>query len=159
MENDKTRLYKLNEVIADYCTERLKANNIRSLNFARIVLKLSDETITKFKIGFFPRSIYYPKIDTFVKYIEQEGFNENDLVATGFMVESDNEEDSGYRYPHSSRIIFPIFDTKQNIVSFVSKRMFRNENHKIVWLRQKDTIIYRNKNPLYIESLNVEINL
>ena len=93
------------------CREYLKKRN------------LSDETITKFKLGF-----SYNHQTTLLQYLRAKSFNDNDIIKSNVVKVDKNNKIKDYFY---KRLIFPIMDEKSNIVGF-GGRSLGNSNPKYI---------------------------
>ena len=131
------QLYRLNEIVADFCNEQLKKSSLSTLDSVKINMGFSDKTIEKFKIGYFSK-----QHGELLNLIEKNGFDRGDLATVGLVCESD--ENSFYL---EDRIIFPVFDVDQNIISFSGRRLSENQHPK--WKSLRDTIICEKSTAVY----------
>ncbi len=104
-------LYKLNELASNYYREMLL--KLPEAAGARAYLTkrgLNPETVEKFKLGFAPNSW-----DAFLTYAKSKGIKESWLEKSGFILPG---KEKGYYDRFRDRLIFPIFNTKGQIIAF-----------------------------------------
>ncbi len=117
------RLRGLLNVVADYYHELLKTPDARDvMKYTRQKRGLTDETISKFKIGFAPDG-WRHTLDMLVNL----GYTEDDAVNAG--VATKNE--GGRIYDRfRNRLIIPIRDERGRVAGFGARALDPNENAK-----------------------------
>jgi len=114
--DERERLYQTNEAAAQYFHDLLlnspAAEKARDYVANRGLLL---ETVTSFQLGFSLNSW-----DALKKYLEELGYNENELLSGGLVT----EKESGGSYDRfRNRLMFPIHDAKGRIIGFGARAL------------------------------------
>lgn len=126
-------LYELLKKVANFYQDQLKKSpKVRKYISDRGIL---PSTIDKFEIG------YSPDDDTFIKWVEKEGINKEELIRAGVISSQDSKRDK-----FTGRVIFPIKDIQGRIVGF-GGRSIDGKNPK--YLNSPETDIYKKSKILY----------
>jgi len=114
--DEKERLYQTNEAAARYFHDLLL--NSPAAEKARDYVAnrgLSLETVTGFQLGFSLNSW-----DALKEYLEERGYNENELLSGGLVT----EKEAGGSYDRfRNRLMFPIHDTKGHTIGFGARAL------------------------------------
>jgi len=114
--DEKERLYQTNEAAARYFHDLLL--NSPAAEKARDYVAnrgLSLETVTGFQLGFSLNSW-----DVLKEYLEERGYNENELLSGGLVT----EKEAGGSYDRfRNRLMFPIHDTKGHTIGFGARAL------------------------------------
>ena len=132
-------LIKINNEITAMCSAALQDNNEAALNamdYLKSTRKLSDETIAKFKLGFFPKDK-----DFLQKLIRN--FGKEKLLQLGVVMEGEYGDFSIYK----NRIIFPITNNLQQICGFGSRRLDGVKKNK--YINSPQSILFNKSELLY----------
>jgi DNA primase len=108
---ERKRLYQINEKATTYF-QKLLRHPVQGKK-AHAYLKhrmLSDEIISEFRLGYAPSAW-----DGLVNTLTKEGLNLNDAVQAGLLIA---KKSGGYYDRFRNRIIFPIFDLRDQVVGF-----------------------------------------
>ena len=114
--DEKERLYQTNEAAARYFHDLLL--NSPAAEKARDYVAnrgLSLETVTGFQLGFSLNSW-----DVLKEYLEERGYNENELLSGGLVTE---KETGGSYDRFRNRLMFPIHDTKGHTIGFGARAL------------------------------------
>ena len=110
-KEEKERLYKINEAAARYF-HNLLLNSSEGVN-ARNYFQgrgFTDKTASEFQLGYSSN-----KWDDLKKYLQEQGYTEDELVKAGLLVESE----SGRIYDRfRNKLMFPILDIKRHVIGF-----------------------------------------
>ncbi|HEX2978349.1 MAG TPA: DNA primase [Candidatus Babeliales bacterium] len=128
--DEKKRYWLLCNLIAQWCHEQLKKNK-DALAYIK-QRSINDETIERFKIGYFPQS---PQaIKDLIDVIRQHHFMAQDLLTTNVVSESKGM----YYSPLADRIIFPIADPMGRRCGF-GGRIFRQNDERPKYYNCKES--------------------
>lgn len=137
--NDKDILYALLEDAVAFYESHLQNNKpAREYLLAR---GLSDETITKFRLGYAPDSW-----DALYTFMHGKKYNDKDIERAGLIKKS--EKGSGYYDRFRSRIMFPINDSVGRPVGF-SGRIFGNDTEAAKYINSPETELYDKSSILF----------
>ncbi len=131
---ENTKYYQLLEQVLKFYQQQLKIS-------AKARKYLSDRnilpsTIDKFNIG------YSPEDDSFVKWVEKNNINKEDLIKIGVISSLDSKKDK-----FTGRIIFPIRNLQGKIVGFGGRSIDQYKSPK--YLNSPETHIYKKSEILY----------
>jgi DNA primase len=100
---------------------------------------LTDETIAGFGIG------YAPNGNALLRYLEKDGFSEQDLQAAGVISVT---EDEGRPYDFfRDRVLFPIRDSQGRTIAFGGRAMEDGITPK--YLNSRDTLLFHKQETLF----------
>ncbi len=137
-DNLKKRILEANRLAARFFFETLKSDEGLE---ARKYLKhrgLSDETITRFGIGYAPDSW-----DKLRNYLKSKGFTENELVDGSLCGRSQRGNCFDF---FRARVMFPVIDVRGQVVAF-SGRTMGSDSRKYV--NTKDTPAFKKSKILF----------
>ncbi|SHG96488.1 DNA primase [Tepidibacter thalassicus] len=134
----KQKLYKIHLDSARYFFNALFQNKNEGYKYL-INRGLNDKTIKYFGLGY-----AYSNWDDLTKYLLSKGYKESELLESGLVLEK--KDKSGYIDRFRSRIIFPIFDVRGNVIGF-GGRVLGNLLPK--YLNSPETIIFNKRYNLY----------
>ena len=131
---ENKKYYQLLELVSKFYQEQLRTSpKARKYLSDRNIL---PSTIDKFNIG------YSPEDDSFIKWIEKNNINKEDLVKIGVISSIESKKDK-----FSGRIIFPIKNLQGKIVGFGGRSIEPNKSPK--YLNSPETQIYKKSEILY----------
>jgi DNA primase len=137
--DEKERLHQTNEAAAWYFHELLL--NSPAAEKARDYVAnrgLSLETVTGFQMGFSLNSW-----DALKEYLEERGYNENELLSGGLVT----EKEAGGSYDRfRNRLMFPIRDTKGHIIGFGARAL---DDSLPKYLNSPQTAVFDKSGSLY----------
>lgn len=131
------RLYYAHEVAADFFAEHLRESR-PTLEYLR-KRKLSDETITRFRLGFAPDSW-----EAFTQYARSKDLKDEDLIKSGLVVE---KESGGFYDRFRKRLTFAIFNSVLKPIAFGARALSKDENAK--YINSPETLLYSKARVLY----------
>jgi DNA primase len=134
-ENTKNPLLEIHKKAAKYFKEKLKQNQevLKYLNNRKIPENIIDD----FELGFAPNSAELYRI------LKNE-FSEDDLIKSGIFVKTSN----GVYNRFADRLIFPIKNTKGNIIAF-GGRIIKQEQNKAKYINSPETSLFSKQKILY----------
>ncbi len=119
IKNEKDKLYEANEKAAEFYHFILTNHKLGKPALDYLKNRgLTDATIKKFRIGYAPNSW-----DSLAKFLVKRGFNNKDLIDAGLLVPSQKGGYDRFR----GRIIFPLFDIKNQILGFSGRVLDQGE--------------------------------
>ncbi len=134
----RTRIKDMNKLAAGYFHYLLKTDHgANALQYLK-GRGLSDETITKFGLGF--SDVYR---DDLYKYLKNKGYKDEDLNDSG-LVKFD--EKYGFSDRFWNRVMFPIIDTNNRVIGFGGRVM---GDAKPKYINTQDTIVFDKSRNLY----------
>ena len=110
-KEEKERLYKINEAAARYFHNLLlnSSEGVKARNYFQ-GRGFTDKTASEFQLGYSSN-----KWDDLKKYLQEQGYTEDELVKAGLLVESE----SGRIYDRfRNKLMFPILDIKGHVIGF-----------------------------------------
>jgi DNA primase len=107
--------------------------------------RLTDETITSWRIGFVPkdwRLLYF--------HLKEKGVLERDMEKAGLIKRSEKggEGESGWYDVFRGRVIFPIFDVSGRVIAF-SGRILEDDPKAPKYLNSPETSLFNKSETLY----------
>ncbi len=139
-EQKQAVLIKLNELAADVFHHLLKSH--ASGERARSYLEhrgLTPETIDRFKLGYAPE-----RWDFLSEYLRKKGFSEREVTAAGLCV---LKKEGGVYDRFRGRLMFPLVDTRGEIVGFSARALDKNQEPK--YLNSPESLIFSKSKFLY----------
>ncbi|MFH2055851.1 MAG: DNA primase [bacterium] len=131
------RLYYAHEVAVDFFAEHLRDSR-STLQYLR-ERKLTDETITRFRLGYAPDSW-----EAFIYHAHSKDLSDDDLVKSGLVVQKD---DGGIYDRFRNRLTFTIFNTVQKPIAFGARALSKDESAK--YINSPETSLYSKARVLY----------
>ncbi len=135
---EKNVLLKIMQDAKEFYKKELK-NNDDALNYLK-KRAIADKTIKEFEIGFAPNGW-----DNLLRYLKQNGYTEFDIERAGLIKKSDRS--SGYYDRFRSRIMFPIYNNKGEVVAFSGRIFGKDDEAK--YINSPETEIYHKSKILY----------
>lgn len=108
--------HKAGKLGRDYCTKR----------------QIRHEEIKKFRLG------YAPKGNNLLPFLQSKGYNVQDLIAAGLVIERNGQPLDKFR----DRLVLPIIDIKGNVVGF-SGRIVTPSDYAPKYLNSPETLVYK----------------
>lgn len=134
----KARLLEINKVAATYYYKQLKSQSGQlGLNYFR-KRQLSDETITKFGLGYSLQTS-----DDLYQYLKSQGYEDRELVDSGLVT---IDERRGAHDKFWNRVMFPIMDVNNRVIGFGGRVMGDGEPK---YLNSPETAIFDKSKNLY----------
>lgn len=113
VKDEISKLREITEAASDFFIKYLK-NNSQALGYLK-ERGLQDKTIDFWQLGFAPDGR-----DTLNQYLIKKGFKQDDILKTGLVIRS--VKNAGFYFDRfRSRIIFPIFDSQDNVAGFTGR--------------------------------------
>ncbi|HAE87668.1 TPA: DNA primase [Candidatus Marinimicrobia bacterium] len=135
-----SRLYELHRLAIDVYKNTLKSPEGKAAREYLIKRGLDEHTLSTFEIGFAPDAW-----DTLLKTALKKKFDENLLILSGLVTESERKK----RYDRfRNRIMFPVFDTRGNPVGF-GGRVLTGDDQGAKYLNSPETPVYHKSRILY----------
>lgn len=117
-------------------------HNILTKDTPRIYLKdrgIHNENINKFLLGYADGSR-----DGLYKYLLNKGYNEEDMMELGLIKKS--QYDDGYYDTYRDRLMFPLLDTRKNIVGFGGRTL---TDSKAKYINSPESLVYHKGSNIY----------
>jgi len=134
--NEKKVLLEITELSAQYFSNNLFSQQGKgSLRYLRS-RGLNDHAIKKFRIG-------YAADFGLKKFLSSKGFSENMMIKAGMLRSYEN---NSYQEVFRNRIIFPIFDKRNNVIAFGARALF---NSKAKYINSPNTNLFQKSKNLY----------
>ena len=139
----------INQCAQDYFSKSMKASDEARLYISS---RTDDVTITKFNLGFAPKSK-----NNLLNYLHAAGYSTEDVFTAGLI--SKSEKTNSYYDFFQNRIIFPTYNTSGVLIGF-SGRKLPDDNNSDKYYNLKDTPLFHKKDVIYglKESLQMIIN-
>ncbi len=133
------RLYKLNEVAAEYFHYHLlHSPEAEAAKAYALKRGLSEQVITDFQLGY-----ALNKWDGLISYLLKSEYSEEDMLAVGLIIPREN---SGYYDRFRNRLIFPIKDTRGHTIGFGGRAL---DDSLPKYLNSPQTVLFDKSNVLY----------
>ncbi len=139
-DNIKTKLYRVNEIAADYFHERLVNPTGReklSIDYLK-KRNISDSIIKRFRLGYSPENW-----DSLVKYLSAKGVPISLIEKSGLAI---SKSTGGYYDRFRSRVMIPIADIRSRIVGFGARVL---DNSLPKYINSPESPIYTKGEHLY----------
>ena len=130
-------IYRVNKDAARFFYQCLSMNKIALAYLNR--RSIDKKTIKKFGIGFAEKSW-----DSLYKHLINYGYSDNDLESSGLIVKRKNK--SGFYDRFRNRIIFPIIDTRGDIIAFGGRSI---DSSMPKYLNSPETLAFSKGNHLF----------
>ncbi len=141
----KKLLYSINRETARFFYYSLKSN-AKALSYLK-KRAVSEKSIKTYGLGFADG-----RWDSLHNYLVKKGFKEENLEMAGLIIKKKGK--NGYYDRFRNRIMFPIMDTRGNVIAF-GGRSIDSSNPK--YLNSPETIVFSKRNNLYgLNILNKE---
>lgn len=144
-KDEKEILYEIMEKATQFFEDEFKKNNL-----ARNYLKergLTDDTISKFRVGFAPNS--WKSVSVFLSKL---GFKEEDILKVGLIKKSEKDNGKSFYDRFRGRIMFPIADSSGRVIAF-SGRIFgdlqNSDFEQAKYINSIDSILFNKSNTLF----------
>lgn len=141
VSEDKDKLFQINNLASRYFHKLLKESPIAEK--ARLYLKkrgINEISINEFQLGY---SI--PSWDHLLKYSKTNGISETLLEKTGLIIKRSHKE--GYYDRFRDRIIFPIFNMRDNIIGFGGRSLDNSDSAK--YINSPESIVFQKGKNLF----------
>ncbi len=142
----KSRILEINRASARFYYDCLKSDIGKAGYDYFKTRQLSDKTITKYGLGYAPDSW-----DLLKNHLLGLGFNYEEMYLAGVI--SKSQRTSRYYDTFRNRVMFPIIDTKGNVIAFGGRVL---DNSKPKYLNSADTPVFKKSRNLF--SLNFAKN-
>ena len=134
----RQRMYEINRTAGRYFHELLFSPEGRA-GWEYITGRgLTEHTIRRFGIGYDPDD--YHKLHYFMK---SKGFSEDELADAALLVRNNNRVYDKFRH----RVMFPIFDTRGNIIAFGGRALAADAPAK--YLNSDETFVFQKRETLF----------
>ena len=132
----KEKLYEIIKLAQGYYRTNLySGNGILAMKYLK-EREITEDVINKFCFG------YAPDNDELLSYLSGKGFNEEEILLSGL---ADKKETCVVK-KFNNRIMIPIFDADNKIVSFCGRTLAANE---AVFLNSADTPIFTKEDCMF----------
>ena len=135
-------IYQINKEAASFFYSSIKNSNEAIAYFKK--RQLDSQTVKMFWLGFAPNSW-----TSLFEHLKQMGYTEGDIFDAGLIK---RHESGRYYDTFRNRIMFPIFDSKKNIIGFGGRVM---DDSKPKYLNSQDSPIFSKSRNLY--GLNIAL--
>ena len=134
--NEKQKLLEITNLSSSfYSTNLFSKEGSNALKYIKS-RGLDDETLNKFKIGYSPQ--YGLK-----KFLNDRGYNDDLIFKAGLLRKNSSNE---IQEVFKGRLIFPIFDIKNNTLGFGARALF---NSKAKYINSPNSVIFKKSQILY----------
>ena len=134
--NEKKNLLEITNLSSSFYSRNLfSKEGSTALNYVKS-RGLDDEILNKFKIGYSPK--YGLK-----KFLNDKGYNDDLIHKAGLLRKN---EDNEMQEIFKGRLIFPIFDVKNNTIGFGARALF---NSKAKYINSPNSTIFQKSQILY----------
>ena len=139
----KSRVYEINKLAAIFYHKNLYNPNSKPAQEYVKKRKLDNNTLKTFLIG------YSGNFDELYKLLKQEGFKEEEILATGLV----NKNGKGQFIDRfRKRLMFPIMNVQGKVVAFGGRRL--EDNAKTAkYINSNENLVYSKKQHLYALNL------
>jgi len=143
LNGQKERLYKLNNLAANYYRECLFRTNQgkKIINYLK-KRGINDTSVEKYKLGYAP-----PGWDALTNFLKKKGYSYEELIKAGLIKKSKIE--GKYIDYFRDRIIFPIFNLSERAIGFGGRVL---DDSLPKYINSPETLVYNKGSNLY--SLN-----
>jgi len=143
LHKKKERLYKLNNLVVNYCRECLFRTNQgkKVINYLK-KRGINDTSVEKYKLGYAP-----PSWDALTNFLKKKGYTYEELIKDGLIKKSKTE--GKYIDYFRDRIIFPIFNLSGRVIGFGGRVL---DDSLPKYINSPETLVYNKGSNLY--SLN-----
>ena len=133
---DYNKYYEINRLAARFFYQKLTGD--KNPGYAYIRKRgITDETITKFGLGFAPNA-WHELYD----HLKEQGVSDEDMLKLGLI----NKGKEGFYDKFRNRVIFPIFNTQGKVIGF-GGRAIGDANPK--YLNSSESDVFLKKNNLF----------
>ena len=136
------RLWALHKEAARFFHSQLYAPIGKSALEYALGRGMSKSTLTKFGIGYAPDSW-----DMLVKAMEIKGYTRQELIDSGLVTVSKKNGNIFDRF--RDRLMFPIIDTRGNVIGFGGRIMNNNDPNAAKYLNSPETLIFNKRKNLF----------
>ena len=102
--------------------------------------KIKNETIKKFGLGYAPFSW-----DSLLSFLKKKKYEEEEMFENGLVFKNEKGRFCDY---FRGRLIFPIRDSRSNIIAF-SGRTLKDEEKEAKYINTKETVLYHKRETLF----------
>jgi len=143
LHKKKERLYKLNNLVANYYRECLFRSNQgkKIINYLK-KRGINDTSVEKYKLGYAP-----PNWEALTNFLKKKGYSYEELIKAGLIKKSKTE--GKYIDYFRDRIIFPIFNLSGRVIGFGGRVL---DDSLPKYINSPETLVYNKGSNLY--SLN-----
>ena len=143
LHKKKERLYKLNNLVANYYRECLFRTNQgkKIINYLK-KRGINDTSVEKYRLGYAP-----PGWDVLSNFLKKKGYSYEELIKAGLIKKSKIE--GKYIDYFRDRIIFPIFNLSGRVIGFGGRVL---DDSLPKYINSPETLVYNKGSNLY--SLN-----
>lgn len=134
----RQRLYEMNRTAGRYFHEMLFSPEGKAGWDYITGRGLTEHTIKRFGIGYAPDD--YHKLHY---YMKSKGFSEDELADAALLVRNNNRVYDKFR----NRVMFPIFDTRGNIIAFGGRALAADAPAK--YLNSDETFVFQKRETLF----------
>jgi len=147
LHKKKERLYKLNNLVANYYRECLFRTNQgkKVINYFK-KRGINDTSVEKYRLGYAP-----PGWDALTNFLKKKGYSCEELIKAGLIKKSKIE--GKYIDYFRDRIIFPIFNLSGRIIGFGGRVL---DSSLPKYINSPETLIYNKGSNLYNLNLSKE---
>jgi DNA primase len=139
-KEEKARLLEANKLTAQYYNYVLLQHEMGEIGRAYATKrKLKTEQIKDFYLGFAPKSF-----DNLRNFLRKKGFNDQELVKWGLLVNKNNKIYDKFR----SRLMFPIMNHQGEFVGFSGRKITEDEFGP-KYLNSPETLVYKKSHLLF----------
>ncbi|OGM11950.1 DNA primase [Candidatus Woesebacteria bacterium RBG_16_34_12] len=143
MRGEKERLYEINSLAARFYQYILLKHPLgkNALSYLKKIRYLNLNTIKTFQLGYSPETS-----DAIRKYLMvKKKYKLDDLIKVGILYSKPGFVVDRF----SDRVVFPLFDHRENIVGFAGRTLPQKETKLAKYINTPETPIYHKSNLLY----------
>ncbi|MFA6158475.1 MAG: DNA primase [Candidatus Paceibacterota bacterium] len=140
-DNRKELLYEILDKATDFFEGNLKANPAPHQYL--VGRGLTEETITRFRIGFAPAEWRLLR-----NFLKSKGYRDADVEAVGLIKKTDKPGADPYYDAFRGRIVFPISDSSGRVVAFTGRTLDEVANPP-KYLNSPETVLFTKSKVLY----------
>ena len=141
-ENEKQKqkliIYKINREAARFYHRCLLENQGSHARSYLVKRGITSSTATHFGLGYSPKSRF-----ALVDYLRKKGYHINDIILSNLAFKSRN---GGYIDRFCDRLMFPIIDTRGNVIAF-GARTLSGQTPK--YINTSDTMVFKKSSNLF----------
>lgn len=138
MDVARRRLYMICDEAAKFYSAKLDSADGADAKKYLDKRQLTDKTISDFRLGYSPA-----KGNLLYKYLKNQGFSVNEMVAAGLVKVSETGPYDMFR----NRLMFPIIDNYNRVIAFGGRVL--NDEDKPKYLNSPETLIFNKSGILY----------
>lgn len=126
----KTRIYELNKETAEFYHQNLYKPTAKPAQEYVKKRHLDNKTLKAFKIG------YSGRFNETYMFLKSKGFTDEEILASGL---ANKNPDGKFIDRYRSRLMFPIFDTRERVIAFGGRVL---DDSKPKYINSPENVVY-----------------